>query len=208
MESHLQGSDAWGGNSSAKLLCANVSIIWVRPWWAMCVYMCERVSIGERAAGFLGQVSQQWLGQNSTKSLLKWHTSPRVSYHVLLLRKKPRELLFHATTERYKTLYKSALCDSGDRHRLCMNICYLCPCWMQVSAHFSQFICKCMCAHVFMCVYGWQTGAGEPQTGPDILARSKYTSRLSPYAMLPTFLLAPPPETEIALNSRRAHGGA
>lgn len=50
------------------------------------VYKC--VSLCVYAAGFLGQVAQQWLGQNSTKSLLKWHTSPRVSHHVLLLGKR------------------------------------------------------------------------------------------------------------------------
>lgn len=35
----------------------------------MCVCVC--------AAGFLGQVSQQWLGQSGAKSLLNWHTSPQ-----------------------------------------------------------------------------------------------------------------------------------
>lgn len=37
----------------------------------------------------------------------------------------------------------------------------------------------------------WQTSAGEPQTGPDILARSKYTSGLSSYPLLPSSSLCP-----------------
>lgn len=104
-------SDAWGGYGSAKLVCVNVSI--------MCMNLCVAVCGGDwgGAAGFLGQVSQQWLGWNSTKSLLKWHTSPRVSHHVLLLRQNPREWLCHVETERNELFYKLPSRDCCDTNR-------------------------------------------------------------------------------------------
>lgn len=36
-----------------------------------CIAVHQCVCVSVSAVGFLGQVSQQWLGQNSTKSLLK-----------------------------------------------------------------------------------------------------------------------------------------
>lgn len=56
----------------------------------------------------------------------------------------------------------------------------MCPCYD------LGCVCVCMRALGFVCMLLclWQTSAGELQTRPDILARSKFTSRLSPYPRL------------------------
>lgn len=112
------GTGPRGGYGSAKLVCECVFIMCRHPYVSVCV--CES------AAGFLGQMSQQWLGQNSSKSLHKWHTSPRVSSHVLLLREKNPQS--YSVMQRLMEInlpinqYLVILATHIDRG--CMNKCY------------------------------------------------------------------------------------
>lgn len=87
--------------------------------------------------------------------------------------------------EGVKPLCKSASRDFGNTQKERMYVCCALTEWMCVLNPFKVIVNVCLC----VCVCLWQTSAGEPQTGPDILARSKYTSRLSPYPDSP---LAPP----------------
>lgn len=131
----------------------------------------------------------------------------RVSRHVLLLRQKERErdpgvAVTGSEREGDKPLYKSASCDLPvmlvSCERECMYACCalgrVCYC-VTASIPAGEKVSVCVCTHSCqwkgkcVCVHKWQTSAGELQTGPDILARSKYTSRLSPYS--------PPPQLRL-----------
>lgn len=167
----------------------------------MCIHLCASMCVCVSAAGFLGQVSQQWFGQNGTKSLCEWHTSQRVSCHVLLLREEPSVTLSCSNWGKRILFWarKHAFCHFSYTYSRYSNINF--PLIVCMRLPFSLCMSKCICVAAGVCMNDrpaqvshrqGQTSRHDPNTSPD--------SRLTPY--LPSYFSS---QTTIALSSCSVH---
>lgn len=155
----------------------------------MCIHLCASMCVYVSAAGFLGQVSQQWFGQNGTKSLCEWHTSQRVSCHVLLLREEPAVTL--SCSNQGELLFlgakKQVFCNWGYRYsrykdrNVSLIVCMWF--WLSVFVRVNTF--------VWVLTRVWMTDQRRWATDR---ARHPGTIqiRVQTLALPPTFLLIPP----------------